>query len=256
MTRAELFDMTGKLALVTGGGTGLGRQFALTLAQAGATVILAARRVEPLRETAAAVRQAGGVAHCVALDVVDSAAVKSAFDTIGDIGALDVVVNNAGAAAAGSLLDVSDEVWDRIMDVNVKGAWHVSRAAVQQMIARGRGGAIVNVASVLGVTAQKGTANYPASKAALLHLTRGMALEWARHGVRVNAIAPGYFLTEMSEGYLSSESGTAMVKRTPLRRLGDPADLDGALLLLTSNASRYMTGSVITVDGGLSLPTI
>ena len=256
MTPAQLFDMTGKLALVTGGGTGLGRQFALTLAQAGATVILAARRVEPLKETAATIGDNGGTAHCVALDVTDATAVASTFKAINDIGALDVVVNNAGSAAAGSLLEIDDEVWDRIMGVNVKGAWHVARAAVQQMIARGRGGTIINVASVLGFAMQKGTANYPASKAALLHLTRTMALEWARYGVRVNALAPGYFRTEMSDGYVTSERGKAMVERMPMRRLGEPAELSGALLLLASNAGAYLTGSVITIDGGLSLPTI
>jgi NAD(P)-dependent dehydrogenase (short-subunit alcohol dehydrogenase family) len=256
MTPAQLFDMTGKLALVTGGGTGLGRQFALTLAQAGAAVILAARRVEPLQETAAAIRDGGGKAHCVALDVTVATSVQSAFKAIDDIGAVDVVVNNAGSAVAGSLLEISDEVWDRIMDVNVKGAWHVARAAVQHMIARRRGGAIINVASMLGFAVQKGTANYPASKAALLHLTRIMALEWARYGVRVNALAPGYFRTEMSDGYVTSERGKAMVERMPMRRLGEPVELGGALLLLASNAGAYLTGSVITVDGGLSMPAI
>lgn len=256
MTPAQIFDMTGRLALVTGGGTGLGRQFALTFAQAHATVILSGRRIDPLQETAAAIRDAGGATHCIALDVADEASVQSAFKAIDDIGTLDVVVNNAGSAVAGSLLDITDEVWDRLMDVNVKGAWHVSRAAVRQMIARGRGGSIINVASVLGSAVQKGTANYPASKAALLHLTRTMAVEWARYGVRVNALAPGYFRTEMSDGYVSSEGGQAMVKRMPMRRLGDPMELGGALLLLASQASSYMTGSVIAVDGGLSMAMV
>jgi len=256
MTPAQMFDMTGKLALVTGGGTGLGRQFALTLAQAQATVILAARRVEPLEETAAAIRNSGGTANCIALDVADAAAVQSAFRTIDTIGALDVVVNNAGSAVAGSLLDTTDAAWDRLLDVNVKGAWHVARAAVQQMIARGRGGSIINIASVLGSVVQKGTANYPVSKAALLHLTRAMAVEWARYGVRVNALAPGYFRTEMNDEYVASARGKAMVDRMPLRRLGEPTELGGALLLLASNASAYMTGSIIAVDGGLSIPTI
>lgn len=256
MTPAQLFDMQGKLALVTGGGTGLGRQFAHTLAEAGATVILAARRIEPLQETAAAIKISGGTAHCVALDVADANAVQSAFKAIDEIGSPDVVVNNAGAAVTGPLLEIDDEVWDRVMDVNVKGAWHVARAAVQRMIARKRGGAIVNVASALGFGLQKGTGNYPASKAALLHLTRSMALEWARYGVRVNALAPGYFRTEMSDGYVTSERGQKMVERMPMRRLGEPAELSGALLLLASNAGAYLTGSVITVDGGLSLPAI
>jgi NAD(P)-dependent dehydrogenase (short-subunit alcohol dehydrogenase family) len=256
MTPAQLFDMKGKLVLITGGGTGLGRQFALTLADAGAAVILAARRAEPLQVTAAEIGAAGGQAHCVAIDVTDPGAVQAAFETIDGIGAVDVVVNNAGTAAPGSLLDLTEEAWDRLLDVNVKGAWCVARAAVKTMIARQRRGSIVNVASVLGSVVQKGTANYPASKAALLHLTKAMAVEWARYGVRVNALAPGYFKTDLSDGYVSSERGKAMVQRMPMRRLGDPVELSGALLLLASDASTYMTGAVINVDGGLAVPEL
>lgn len=255
-TAAHTFDMTGKLALVTGGGTGLGRQFALSLAEAGASVILAARRIERLEATAGAVRAVGATAHCVAIDVSDIASVSHAFREIEGHGALDVVVNNAGTAGPGSLLDTTEDTWDQLMAVNVKGAWHVARAAVQQMIARGRGGSVINVASALGLAVQKGTANYPASKAALLHLTSAMAVEWARYGVRVNAIAPGYFRTDMSDRYVSSERGQAMVQRMPMRRLGEPSELAGALLLLASDASTYMTGSVLSVDGGLSIPVI
>lgn len=248
--------MTGKLALVTGGGTGLGRQFALTLALAGATVILAARRIEPMQSTAAAVRAAGGTAHCVAVNVADATSVLAAFESIEKIGSLDVVVNNAGSAVAGSLLDVPEDDWDQLMNVNVKGAWHVARAAVKQMIAHKRRGSIINVTSVLGTAVQKGVANYPASKAALLHLTRTMSFEWARYGVRVNALAPGYFHTDLSDGYVTSEGGKAMLQRMPMRRLGEPTELGGALLLLASQASSYMTGSIVAVDGGLSLHMI
>ena len=251
---ARIFDLSGKRALVTGGGTGLGHRFALTLARAGADVVLAARRREPLEATAAEIRSLGREASCVSLDVTDSARIATAFAN--EIGAVDVLVNNAGAAGPGSLLEMDEETWDRVLDVNVKGAWLVTRAAVRGMIERGSGGSIVNVASVLGVAVQKWTANYPASKAALLQLTRAMALDWARHGIRVNAVLPGYFATEMSAGYLDSEPGQAMLKRMPMRRLGDPAELDGALLLLASDASRYMTGSTITVDGGLSIPFV
>ncbi|MCE3286345.1 MAG: 2-deoxy-D-gluconate 3-dehydrogenase, partial [Steroidobacteraceae bacterium] len=231
-----------------------GQRFALTLARAGADVVLAARRREPLEATAAEIRALGRQASCVSLDVTDSARVATAFAN--EIGAVDVLVNNAGTAGPGSLLEMDEETWDRVLDVNVKGAWLVTRAAVRGMIERGSGGSIVNVASVLGVAVQKWTANYPASKAALLQLTRAMALDWARYGIRVNAVVPGYFATEMSAGYLDSEPGQAMLKRMPMRRLGDPAELDGALLLLASDASRYMTGSTITVDGGLSIPYV
>ncbi|HEX6570874.1 MAG TPA: SDR family NAD(P)-dependent oxidoreductase [Steroidobacteraceae bacterium] len=253
-TTARIFDLSGKRAVVTGGGTGLGHRFALTLARAGADVVLAARRREPLEATAAEIRSLGREASCVSLDVTDSARIATAFAN--EIGAVDVLVNNAGAAGPGSLLEMDEETWDRVLDVNVKGAWLVTRAAVRGMIERGSGGSIINVASVLGVAVQKWTANYPASKAALLQLTRAMALDWARYGIRVNAVLPGYFATEMSAGYLDSEPGQAMLKRMPMRRLGDPAELDGALLLLASDASRYMTGSTITVDGGLSIPFV
>ena len=254
MTPARLFDLTGHKALVTGGGSGLGRQFALTLAHAGADVVLAARRREPLEATAAEIRALGRSAQCVSLDVADAARVAAAF--AGEVGGVDIVVNNAGTAGPGTLLDLDEATWDRVMDVNTKGAWLVAQAVVRGMIERKSGGAIINVASVLGLAVQKWTANYPASKAALVHLTRAMAVEWARYGIRVNALLPGYFATEMSSGYLESEAGQAMLKRMPMRKLGDPADLAGALLLLASDASRYMTGSTVTVDGGLSIPSI
>lgn len=254
MTPAELFDLKGKRALITGGGTGLGRQFAMTLSEAGAEVVLAARRAEPLQATASAITSSGGIARCVALDITNMDHVASVFaEQVGDI---DVLVNNAGTAGPGSLLDMTEETWDRVLDVNVKGAWLVARAAAQQMIARKSGGSIINVASVLGLAVQKWTANYPASKAALLHLTRAMAHEWARYGIRANALVPGYFQTEMSTSFLESEQGQGMLKRMPMRRLGDPSELSGALLLLASDASKYMTGSTITVDGGLSLPVV
>lgn len=254
MSAATMFDLTGKRALVSGGGTGLGRQFALTLAGAGAEVVLAARRRDPLEATAAEIRGSGGVADCIALDVTDATTVDAAF--AGPVGRVDVLVNNAGAAGPGSLLEMTEDTWDRVLDVNVKGAWLLARAVARQMIERKSGGSIINVASVLGVVVQKWTANYPASKAALLHLTRAMALDWARYGIRANALLPGYFATEMSAAYLDTEPGQAMLKRMPMRRLGEPAELGGALLLLASDASKYMTGSSITVDGGLSIPFV
>jgi NAD(P)-dependent dehydrogenase (short-subunit alcohol dehydrogenase family) len=248
-----LFDLSGRAALVTGAGTGLGKRFAQTLALAGATVTLAGRRREPLESCAEEIRSAGGVAHCVQLDISSAESIAAAFARIGPV---DVLVNNAGIAGAGALLDLPEESWDSVLDINLKGAWLVARAAARGMMERGGPGSIINVASVLGSTVQKGTGSYPAAKAALLHLTRQMALEWAKHGIRVNAIAPGYFMSELSAGYLATESGKAMIKRTPMRRVGDPAELEGVLLLLASGASSYMTGSVITVDGGLSVPSV
>jgi NAD(P)-dependent dehydrogenase (short-subunit alcohol dehydrogenase family) len=186
--------------------------------------------------------------------VSESASVAAAFAAL--TAPADILVNNAGFAADAMLLDLPEDDWDAVFDANLKGAWLVARAASRVMIAAGLKGSIINIASVLGSAVQKGTAPYAAAKAGLIHLTRGMALEWARHGVRVNAIAPGYYYTDMAAGYLDSDSGRAMVKRIPQRRLGDPAELGGALLLLASEASAYMTGSVVTVDGGLSLAVI
>lgn len=253
-TPADLFDLHGKHALVTGGGTGLGRAFALQLSSAGANVTLAGRRMQPLEETAAAIHARGGAASALRLDVSDAASVTAAFAALQ--APVDIVVNNAGFAADNMLLALSEEDWDAVFDANVKGSWLVAREAARLMIAQGIKGSVINIASVLGTAVQKGTAPYSAAKAGLIHLTRSMALEWARYGIRVNAIAPGYYYTDMAAEYLDSDSGRAMVKRIPQRRLGDPADLGGALLLLASDASAYMTGSVVTVDGGLSLAVI
>lgn len=252
----DLFDMRGRHVLITGGGTGLGQRFAGTLARAGAAVTLAARRVDRLEETAGAIRAAGGTAHCVPMDVTSAASVTDAFAAIAAIGPLDVLVNNAGVAADKPLLDISEDEWDLVHGANLKGAWLVAREAARAMIAGGRGGAIVNIASILGSAVQKGTGPYSAAKAGLLHLTRAMALEWARHGIRVNAIAPGYYRTDMAAGFLDSAAGQQLLKRIPQRRLGEPPELDGAILLLASGASSYMTGSVLTVDGGLSLAVV
>jgi NAD(P)-dependent dehydrogenase (short-subunit alcohol dehydrogenase family) len=256
MMPAALFDMTGRTVLITGGGTGLGRQFALTLAEAGATVVLAARRRAPLEEVADTIGRRGGTAHCLVFDVADSSQVEAALSSIAQLGTIDVLVNNAGIAAGRSLLEMDEETWDQVLNVNLKGAWLVARAAVKRMIAAKVGGSIINVSSVLGSAVQKGTANYPAAKAALTHLTRSMAVEWARFGIRVNALAPGYFATDLSSAYLQSPRGQDMLKRIPQRRLGTPEELSGALLLLASRAGDYMTGSVVAVDGGLSLPVI
>ena len=252
----SVFDMSGRRVLITGGGSGLGQRFAHTLAAAGASVILAARRADRLEHTARAIRDAGGNAHCVTMDVTNAASVAQAFSAIAAIGPLDVLVNNAGTAADKSLLDIGEQEWDLVMDANLKGAWLVGRAAARTMIASGTGGSIVNIASVLGSAVQKHTGPYSAAKAGLLHLTRAMALEWARHGIRVNAIAPGYYRTDMAADFLDSPAGQQLRKRIPQRRLGNPEELDGAILLLASGASSYMTGSVLTVDGGLSLAVV
>ena len=250
------FSLDGKLALVTGGGTGLGRQFALTLAAAGASVVLSARRMEKLEQSAAEIRASGGTAHCVPLDVSSAESINACFASIAGLGRLDVLVNNAGVADDRMLLDMDEQGWDTVMGANLRGAWLVAQAAAKAMIAGGQGGSIINIASILATTVQKGTAPYATAKAGLVQLTRSMAVEWVRYGIRVNALAPGYILTDLSTSYLESEVGQRLLKRIPMRRLGKAEELDGALLLLACEAGSYITGSVLTVDGGLALPTI
>ncbi len=251
MTRDPLFDVTGKVALVTGASSGLGEHFARMLATRGAVVVVAARRLDRLQALVRSIEGNGGRAIATALDVADAASVKAAFDAMQSaVGAPDIVVNNAGIAQAKPSIDLTEDDWRRVMDTNLDGAWRVAQAAAKAMIAASKGGSIVNIASILGLRVASSLLAYTAAKAALLQLTQALALEWARHRIRVNAIAPGYVETEMNRGFFQTDAGQSMVKRVPQRRIGDPSDLDGPLLLLASEASRYMTGSVVVVDGG------
>jgi NAD(P)-dependent dehydrogenase (short-subunit alcohol dehydrogenase family) len=252
MTEAPL---AGKAALITGASSGLGRHFALTMARAGADLALAARRVEMLESLAAEVAKTGRKAVAIQLDVADAGNVALAAEqTAAALGGLDILVNNAGMAPGDAALDVDEETWDRCMDTNLKGAWLMAQAAARQMIRGGKGGAIVNIASILSVRVQKGTAPYAISKAGLLQMTKALALEWARYGIRVNALAPGYIETDISRDFMQSEGGRRMLKAIPQRRFGKPEDLDGALLFLSSAASQYVTGVFLPVDGGHTLP--
>jgi NAD(P)-dependent dehydrogenase (short-subunit alcohol dehydrogenase family) len=247
--------LAGKAALITGASSGLGRHFALTLARAGADVALAARRVEMLESLAAEVAKTGRKAVAIQLDVADAGNVALAAEqTAAALGGLDILVNNAGMAPGDAALDVDEATWDRCMDTNLKGAWLMAQAAARQMIRGGKGGAIVNIASILSVRVQKGTAPYAISKAGLLQMTKALALEWARYGIRVNALAPGYIETDISRDFMTSEGGQRMLKAIPQRRFGQPEDLDGALLFLSSDASQYVTGIFLPVDGGHTLP--
>lgn len=246
-----LFGVAGQVALVTGASSGLGRHFALTLASRGATVIAAARRVDRLEELVADIATAGGRAHAVALDVTDAASVREAFAQAARVaGVPAIVVNNAGIAEAGAALELPGDQWRAVMDTNLDGAFRVAQAAAQAMVAAKTGGSIVNIASVLAFRVGANLAAYAAAKAGLMHATRALALEWARHGIRVNAIAPGYILTDMNRDFFATEAGQAMVKRIPQRRIGAPSDLDGPLLLLASRAGAFMTGTVVVADGG------
>ncbi len=240
-------DLAGKAALVTGASSGLGRHFAGLLASKGASVTLAARRVEALADACAAIRDAGGAAEAEALDVADPASVDAFF---GKAPVFDVVVNNAGVSGAARALDIDADAWDAVMDVNLRGAFLVARQAASAMKASGKGGAIVNVASIAGLHPAGDLSAYCASKAGLIQLTKVLALEWARFGIRVNALCPGYIETDINRDFFASPAGQAMIKRIPQRRLGQAADLDGPLLLLASDAGRYMTGATLAVDGG------
>lgn len=253
---SDIFNLEGQTALITGGGTGLGKLFATVLAEAGATVILCARRTDKLELTAETINQSGGKAYCIPMDVTSASSIKSAFVEANAISPVTVLVNNAGTIAKPSLLELSEEEWDQVVDTNLKGAWLVAKEACHYMTQQQLSGSIINIASILGTAVQKGTGAYSASKAGLLQLTRTMALEWARYDIRVNAIAPGYYQTELADDFLESQIGQSMLKRIPQRRLGKPENLAGAILLLASQASAYMTGSVITVDGGHSLAVI
>ena len=236
--------LAGKTALVTGASSGLGRHFAQMLAAHGARVVAAARRKDELD---ALVATLGGAATAVALDLREAAAVENAMAALGP---LDIVVNNAGVAHTTPALDLSEEDWQRVLDTNLSGAFRVTRGAARVLRDAKRGGAIVNVASVLGYRVAKQVPAYVAAKAGLIRLTEALALELAPLGIRVNALAPGYVETDLNRDFLHSPAGETMVKRVPLRRFGVPADLDGALLLLASDAGRYVTGTTIVVDGG------
>jgi NAD(P)-dependent dehydrogenase (short-subunit alcohol dehydrogenase family) len=253
----NILDLSGRSILVTGASSGLGRHFALLLAEAGATVIAAARRADALESLVAEIGAAGGKAHAVVMDVTDMASVKAGVaEAVRLTGGLDGLINNSGVAETVSLLDQTEAGWDRVLDTNLKGAFAVATETARNMVDRGKGGAIVNIASVLALRQCSQLAAYAASKAGLVQLTKQMALEWVRHGIRVNAVAPGYVETDINRDFFQTEAGKVMVKRIPMRRLGQPADLDGAVLLLLSDAGRYITGAVLSVDGGHAVSSL
>ena len=252
------FDLSGRTALVTGASQGLGRRFATVLAEHGAAVALAARQSDKLRELEREIAAGGGRIASVTLDVTDQTSIEGAIAAVEDaLGPIDLLINNAGVAVSRGVLEQTEADWDRVLDTNLKGAFFTAQAVAKRMVARDPkpawGGNIVNIASVLALDVVGHLAPYAASKGGLWQLTRSMALELARHDIRVNALAPGYIVTEINREFLATEDGERMKKRIPQRRFGTPEDLDGALLLLASEASRYMTGSIIVLDGGLML---
>lgn len=237
------FHIRGRTALVTGASSGLGAHFARTLAAQGVHVILTARRLDRIETLAAELPDA----RAVALDVQDAAAIDRLW---AELGAIDIVVNNAGVVSRGPLLDQGPEEWDHVIGTNARGVYLVARGAAKAMVAAGRPGSIINIASILGLRQGARVGPYAISKAAVVQMTKVMALEWANLGIRVNALCPGYIRTPLNEEFWNIDAGKALIARIPQQRLGRPEDLDGALLLLASDLSGYINGTTLTVDGG------
>ena len=255
-------DLSGRVALVTGAGSGLGAQFARVLARAGAGVALAGRRVERLKTLRAEIEAEGGDAHVVPLDVTDHDGIKSAVaHTETEVGTIDILVNNSGVATTQRLTEVTPDDFDYVFDVNTRGAFFVAQEVGKRMIARSQGaapgtftgGRIVNISSTAGLKVMSQIGVYAMSKAALIHMTKAMALEWGRYGINVNAICPGYIDTELNHHQWETEQGKKLVAMLPRRRLGSPQDLDAALMMLCANESHFINGAVISADDGFSI---
>ncbi|RJF75463.1 glucose 1-dehydrogenase [Rhodopseudomonas palustris] len=249
-----LFDVSNEVILVTGASQGLGRQFARVLAERGAAVMLAARQTDKLKALEQEIKDKGGRAVAVQMDVTDLASMASALDQAeAALGPITVLINNAGVATEKLAVDTSEADWDKVIGANLKGAYFLATEVARRMIARQQGGNIVNIASVLGQSVLKFVSPYAISKAGIIQATKALALELASSRIRVNALAPGYIDTDINRDLWATPAGEKLIKSIPQRRVGHETDLDGAILLLSSNASRYMTGSVVTVDGGFLL---
>ena len=251
-------NFNGKVALVTGASSGLGARFAKILAEAGAKVVLAERRVERLKELRAEIESNGGAAHLVALDVTDYASIKSAIaHAETEAGPIDILINNSGVSSTQRLVDVTPEDYRQVMDTNLQGAFFVAQEAAKRMILRAKGDPtrqhrIINIASVAGLRVLSQIGVYCMSKAGVVQMTKAMALEWGRHGINVNAICPGYIETEINREYFQSEGGQKLIDMLPRKRIGHPEDLDGLLLLLSADESRFINGAIITADDGMA----
>jgi NAD(P)-dependent dehydrogenase (short-subunit alcohol dehydrogenase family) len=251
MTAAQIFDLHGKVALVTGASSGLGVRFAQCLAENGAAVALVARRADRLAALAAKIEAAGGKAVAVEADVGDRAAMLKAFDAAEQaFGTVTILVNNAGVAHGGRAVEMPEEEWRRVLSINLDAVFYWAQEAARRMLAAGQNGSIVNIASVLGLGVAKGAVAYATAKAGVIQMTKALALELAFKGVRVNAIAPGWIVTDLNRDYLAGEVGAALKREIPIGRFGEERDLDGPLLLLASDAGRFVTGATIVADGG------
>jgi len=252
MKASQMFDLTGRVALVTGASSGLGVQFARAIADNGASVALVARRADRLSALRDEIEARGGRAVAIEADATNREAMLRAFDTAeAALGTVTILVNNAGVAQkALRAIDVSPEEWRRVLSLDVDAVFYWAQEAARRMLAAKVQGSVVNIASVLAFGTGKGVASYATAKAAVVQITKSLAVELAFKGVRVNAIAPGWFVTEINDKFLETEAGTALKRDIPMGRFGESGDLDGALLLLASNAGRYITGATILVDGG------
>ncbi len=256
---ATSFDLTGRTALVTGASSGLGARFARLLADNGAQVVLASRRVERLKELRAEIEAAGGQAHVVALDVTDNSGIEAAVaqaETMG--GPVDILVNNSGVSTTQRLVDVTPQDYDFVFSTNTRGAFFVAQAVARRMIARARDepqrhARIINVASMAGLRALAQIGIYSMSKAAVIHMTRSMALEWGRYNININAVCPGYIETELNAQHWQTEAGQKLIRMLPRRRIGTPEHLDGVMLLLASDQSDFINGAIIAADDGFAL---
>ena len=251
MKAATIFDLTGKVALVTGASSGLGERFAQVLAANGASVALVARRRERIEALAKKIEAAGGKATAIVADVTDRAAMSRAFDAAEQaFGTVTILMNNAGVAHTTRAIEITEEEYRRVLGTNLDAVFFNAQEAAKRMIAAGKKGAIVNTASVLGFGVSKGTAAYAIAKAGVIQATKALALELTFKGIRVNAIAPGWFVTEINHDYLTSEEGKKLTRAIPAGRFGREGDLDGTLLLLASEAGAYIAGATVVVDGG------
>jgi NAD(P)-dependent dehydrogenase (short-subunit alcohol dehydrogenase family) len=251
MKAAEMFSLKGRVALVTGASSGLGLQFAKALADNGASIALVARRADRLKSLKDEIEKKGGKAIAIEADVTDRAAMARAFDAAEKaFGTVTILINNAGIAHGGRAVEMPPEEWRKVLSTNLDAVFFWAQEAARRMLAAKKQGAIVNIASVLGLAVAKGAVAYATAKAGVVQVTKALAVELAFKGVRVNAIAPGWFVTEMNDDYLASEAGTAIKREIPMGRFGTAGDLDGALLLLASDAGSYITGATIVVDGG------
>lgn len=249
-----MFDVTGKVAMVTGASSGFGAHFAKVLAAHGAKVVVAARRLDRLENLVSDITASDGKALAVAMDVTDPDSIKAAFDAAENtFGVVDILSNNAGVADSKMAVDIDEPSWDFVLDTNLKGVWRIAMEAGRRMIAAGKSGSIVNTASILGLRVAVSQSSYATSKAAVIQLTKSLALEWTRKGIRVNALCPGYFVTEINRDYFSGEHGKAYIAATPARRTGELEELTAPFLLLASDAGSFVNGIALPVDGAHSI---